>query len=358
MKKILFFGYTLEVGGAEKVLIDFLNILKSDYEIDLALLEKKGDFIKDVPDNIKIIQMRNNNFSYFLFRYIPFYRKMKINKIANLKNYDVAIGFFEGRSATWVADIKKNITRIAWLHNDVNKFDIGIPEKEIKDSYNKMDKIIAVSEVSKENFKKKYDINENKIKVLYNLVDEKSIIEKSNEFEVINDVFTFTNVGKMRPQKRQDRLVRIAYNLKKSGYKFKIQIIGDGPEESNIKELIKKYDVSDVVELLGLQINPYPYIKNANCIVVSSDFEGYSISMKEALILKKPIISTDVSGARELFEGEKYGIISEISDEDLEKKMKDVLDEKIDISEIEKNLENFDNGNSKIINDLYKLIEE
>ena len=356
MKKIIFFGYTLEVGGAEKVLVDYINKLKDKYEITLVLLQKKGEFLSCIDKNIKIIQIRNNNLSYSFFRYIPFIRKRIINKIVNNENADVAIGFFEGRSATWVADIKKEIRKLAWVHNDVNKFDIGISEKEIKDSYSKMDKIIAVSEVVKKHFIDKYDINEKIVQVLYNLVDENAIIEKSNEFEVKNEVFTFTNVGKMRFQKRQDRLVKIAYNLKKAGYKFKIQIVGNGPEEDNIKELVKKYDVADVVELLGLQINPYPYIKNADCIVVSSDFEGYSISMKETLILKKAIISTDVSGARELFEDNKYGIISKISDEDLEQKMKDVLDGKIDILQIEKNLENFDNGNSKILENLYKII--
>ena len=42
MKKILFFGYTLEVGGAEKVLVDYINKLNEKYEITLVLLQKKG----------------------------------------------------------------------------------------------------------------------------------------------------------------------------------------------------------------------------------------------------------------------------------------------------------------------------
>ena len=116
---------------------------------------------------------------------------------------------------------------------------------------------------------------------------KKNIIEKSKEEVKKNNVFTFTNVGKMRPQKRQDRLIKIAKNLKNDNYKFKIQIIGNGPEEEKIKKLIKDYDVEDVVELLGLKLNPYPYIKQADCIVVSSDFEGYSVAIKEALLLKR-----------------------------------------------------------------------
>lgn len=358
MKKIIFFAYTLEVGGAEKVLCDYINILKDKYEIALCLLQNIGEFKKDIPKSINIIELRKDTFSYIPFRYCSSIRKRVINKIVNEGNYDIAIGFLEGRSATWVADIKKDIKKIAFIHNDVNKFDIGISEKEILDTYNKIDKIITVSEVSKNSFCEKYNFSKDEVQVLYNLIDEKSILEKANESVEKNDMFTFVNVGKMRKQKRQDRLVEIAKDLKDGGYRFKIQIIGNGPEEESIKALIDEYNVQDVVELKGLKLNPYPYIKNADVVVVSSDFEGYSIAIKEALLLKKPVVSTDVSGVREMFESGKYGIISKVETEDLKQKMKDVLDGKINLKEIEKNLENFDCGNKEIIEKLEKIINE
>lgn len=358
MKKIIFFGYTLEVGGAEKVLCDYINILKDKYKIDLCLLQNIGEFKKDIPKSVNIIELRKGNLTYIPFRYFSFWRRYVINKIVKKGNYDVAIGFLEGRSATWVADINKNIKKIAFIHNDVNKFDIGISEKEILDTYNKIDKIITVSEVAKESFCKKYNFKKENVQVLYNLIDEKNILEKSKENIEKNEVFTFVNVGKMRKQKRQDRLVEIARDLKKEGYKFKIQIIGNGPEENNIKNLVKEYNVQDVVDLKGLQLNPYPYIKDADVVVVSSDFEGYSIAIKEALLLKKVVISTDVSGVKEMFEDGKYGIITKVDTEDLKNKMRDVLDKKIDLKNIEKNLENFDCGNKKIVKKLERIINE
>ena len=358
MKKIIFFGYTLEVGGAEKVLCDYINILKDKYKIDLCLLQNIGEFKKDIPKSVNIIELRKGNLTYIPFRYFSFWRKYVINKIVKKGNYDVAIGFLEGRSATWVADINKNIKKIAFIHNDVNKFDIGISEKEILDTYNKIDKIITVSEVAKESFCKKYNFKKENVQVLYNLIDEKNILEKSKENIEKNEVFTFVNVGKMRKQKRQDRLVEIARDLKKEGYKFKIQIIGNGPEENNIKNLVKEYNVQDVVDLKGLQLNPYPYIKNADVVVVSSDFEGYSIAIKEALLLKKVVISTDVSGVKEMFEAGKYGIITKVDTEDLKNKMKEVLDKKIDLKNIEKNLEDFDCGNQKIIERLEMILDD
>ena len=358
MKKIIFFGYTLEVGGAEKVLCDYINILKDKYKIDLCLLQNIGEFKKDIPKSVNIIELRKGNLTYIPFRYFSFWRKYVINKIVKEGNYDVAIGFLEGRSATWVADINKNIKKIAFIHNDVNKFDIGISEKEILDTYNKMDTVILVSNKAKESFCKKYSFDENKVQVLYNLIDERKILKDAEEKIEKNDIFTFVNVGRMRKQKRQDRLVEIARDLKKEGYKFKIQIIGDGPEEENIKKLIQKYKVEDVVELKGLQLNPYPYIKNADVFVLSSDFEGFGIVVKEALLLKKVVISTAVTGVTEMLQGGKYGIITKVDTEDLKNKMKEVLDKKIDLKNIEKNLEDFDCGNQKIIERLEMILDD
>lgn len=357
MKKLLIFGYTMDMGGAEKVLTDFLKVLKPKYDIDLALLKAQGELMSEIPGGVKIIEMRKGLLSYVLFRYVPFFRKRKINKIVNSSDYDVAIGFIEGRSATWVADIKKDIKKIVWVHNDVNKFDIGISEKEILDSYAKVDNIITVAEQSKKSFSEKYGFPENKIEVLYNLIDENSIEQKSKESVEPNDVFTFLNVGRMRPQKRQDRLVEIARRFKEKGYKFRIQIIGDGPEEDKIKALIKEKNVEDVVELKGLILNPYPYIKQADCVVVSSDFEGYSIAVKETLFLKKAMISTDVSGVREIFENDRYGIVTENNTEDLCLKMEMVLKGEIDLKKIEAELQKFDGSNDAIIKQLFSIIE-
>ena len=205
------------MGGAEKVLTDFLKVLNPHYDIDLALLKAKGELLSEIPENVEIIEMRKSLLPYILFRYIPFFRKIKINKIVNSKDYDVAIGFFEGRSATWVADIKKKIRKIAWVHNDVNYFNIGIGEREIEKSYKMMDAIITVSEQSKMSFSQKYGFSLDSIDVLYNLIDEEGISKKVTENVEPNSCFTFINVGRMRPQKRQDRLVEIAHRLKEKG---------------------------------------------------------------------------------------------------------------------------------------------
>lgn len=357
-KKLLFFGYTLDMGGAEKVMIDFLKILHTQYDIDVALLQAKGALLDEVPKGIEIKQMRQGLLSYILFRFVPFFRKRTVNKIANRKDYDVAIGFFEGRSATWVADIKKSIRKIAWIHTDVAHFDIGISEKEIADSYSKMDSVVFVSQDAKNHFVEKYALNPDRAQVLYNIVDEESILKKAQEKVECDGRFTFINVGRVCQSKRQDRLVEIAKSLKDEGFSFKIQIIGSGDMQENIAQLIDKHGVADVVELLGMKTNPYPYIKQADCFVLTSDFEGFGIAVKEALLLGTPVISTAVSGVKELLADGEFGMLCNIDTADVCSAMRRVLTDKTVLESYRKKAESFNCGNKEIADKLLNIIEK
>lgn len=357
MKKLLVFGYTMEMGGAEKALVDTINYLNDKCEIDLYLLEKKGALLENIPQNVNVYQIKNHILSYALFRYFPFFRKKRINKIANLKNYEYAFGYMEGRAGTWVSDIKKNIKKYAWIHNDVVKYNIGISDKEARNTYNNMDKVICVSKDAKKIFCEKYGINENKVEVIYNFIDEKEILKKADEFKINNKKFTFVNVAKMRDQKRQDRLVNAAVYLKEKGYDFKIQLIGDGPNLEKITKMVEEMNVSDKVEILGLKKNPYPYIKNADFFVLSSYMEGYGIVIKEALLLKTKIITTDVVGPREILLDGKYGIIVDNDDDAIKYALEDVLKNKNKYEYLNEALKKYEGDNEKIKEQTLKLLD-
>lgn len=357
MKKLLIFGYTMEMGGAEKALVDTLNYLHSKVEIDLYLLEKKGSLMSSIPKDVNVYQIKNNKFIYALFRFVPFFRKKYINKIANKKDYNYVFGYMEGRCGTWVSGINKNIKKYAWIHNDVNKLDIGISDKEARNTYSNVDKVICVSKDAKEIFCEKYGIDKEKVEVIYNFIDEEAIIKKANEFEVKNKVYTFVNVAKMRDQKRQDRLVNAAVYLKEKGYKFKIQLVGDGPNLEKITNMVKEKNVNDKVEILGLQTNPYPYIKNADFFVLTSYMEGYGIVIKEALVLKTKILTTDVVGPREILENGKYGVIIDNDDDAVKYALEDILKNKKKYDYLDERLTSYKGDNEKIKKQTLALLD-
>ena len=62
MKKLLVFGYTMDMGGAEKALSDTLNYLVDKYDIDLYLLKDEGVLMDSIPKKVKVGRLRTNIF--------------------------------------------------------------------------------------------------------------------------------------------------------------------------------------------------------------------------------------------------------------------------------------------------------
>lgn len=90
---------------------------------------------------------------------------------------------------------------------------------------------------------------------------------------------------------------------------FKWYIIGFGELEHSLKSLANKLDVSDRIVFLGQQFNPYPFFSGADIYVQTSIFEGSCITLEEALVFKKPIVTTNFPAVFEKIIDGKNGFI-------------------------------------------------
>jgi glycosyltransferase involved in cell wall biosynthesis len=100
-------------------------------------------------------------------------------------------------------------------------------------------------------------------------------------------------------QKRQDVLIK-AFAL--SGLTCNLVLLGKGKDERKIRALIKSHGLSDRVFLAGFQANPYPWIKRARMLILSSDYEGFGNVLVEAMALNTPALSTNCpTGPSEIF---------------------------------------------------------
>jgi glycosyltransferase involved in cell wall biosynthesis len=217
--------------------------------------------------------------------------------------------------------------------------------------YKKMDTIVFVSGDAKTAFLERFPAIHSHFEIIYNIINENSIIVQANAFEVERSAkFTFLNVGMLRKEKCQERLVRIARRLKDLGYDFQVQLIGDGPMYVYLSELITTSGVQDYVSLLGLKENPYPYMKGCDCFVLPSDYEGYGIAVKEALFLKKLILTTDVVGPREILDDGRFGLIVENDEDSLFRMMRHILDMHYDNREFDvmRNVKEYQGDNENI----------
>ncbi|MCX9469374.1 glycosyltransferase, partial [Vibrio cholerae] len=117
----------------------------------------------------------------------------------------------------------------------------------------------------------------------------------------------FLIVGSLCKRKRVDIAIK-SFSRLNHGDEYKLLIVGDGEEKSNLKVLVDNLGVSKNVLFLGNQENPYSYMKNAMATLLTSESEGLPRVLVESLIVGTPVISSDCpTGPRELLGSEsKY----------------------------------------------------
>ena len=130
-------------------------------------------------------------------------------------------------------------------------------------------------------------------------------------------------------------------------YKFRVVFIGAGIDD---EKYFKQANGVKNIEFLGVKENPYPYLRESDCLLMSSQFEGYPVVFVEAMILNKPIVTTLVSDANKDIK-DKFGIVTENSLDGVYDGMKKFLDEGFEIKK------KFDpeKFNKDIINELKKV---
>ncbi|HDR3888936.1 TPA: glycosyltransferase [Bacillus cereus] len=397
MKDILVASFDMEVGGVERSLISMLEGFDyKKYAVDLMLYRHQGDFMelvcnkvnlleevpqyttfrKSIGETLKdkeygigfsrILSKINTRFAgkakgivetgYYqmqlMWKYaIPFLPKLD-------KEYDVAISYLWPHY--FVADKVKAKKKIAWIHTDYSTIETDI-EMDLK-VWNKFDCIVAVSEACKNSFLKKYSALKNKVIVMENITSPQFIRDMANEEidtpMLLDNRFKVITVARLSHAKGIDNAVRALRILKDKGYEnIAWYVVGYGGDETMIKNLIRDLKLENSFVLLGKQINPYPYIKEADLYVQPSRYEGKAVTVGEAQILAKPVLITNYTTANSQVKNGVDGYITELSVEGIadgiEKLYKDATVRK----QLANNCSNIDYSNKYELNKLYEIIE-
>ena len=344
-KTVLFINGHLDVGGCERSLVDILkNFDYEEYDVDLLLLEHKGDYFDEVPKEVNVTLysldyafgsfiscmikaiIRKDWFSFFFrFYYIlgnkvdrHFWRKLKklFKKVRD--SYDIIIAYRPGICTELAAFTFHGKKKISWWHHGCMNFS-GKSADVLEMSYRQMDSIVAVSSSSALLVAKKFPVIKSKIKVIPNMIVSNELYIKSKRFEpkeFQKSGFKIISVGRMSPEKNMIQCPYIAYFLKVRGIKFKWILIGDGAEEQKVKNAIKQLDLQDDVIMIGRKSNPYPYIAIADLLVHPSLVESQGITLLESMVLKTPVVTVASQGPQEFV---KSGVNGYLVENDVEK---------------------------------------
>lgn len=358
MKKILFSAVDMNVGGIETALVTLLNYLvDKDYQITLVLERKQGCFLNDLNSKIRVIEYKPSECKMFFCRKAINLSKRVLFTIKYKNKFDFSASFATySKVASFVARVASKNSAL-WGHADYLELFKG-DIKKVKEffsqlHYNKFKNIVFVSKNACKSFTDIYPDTKDKVIFCNNLVDYKKIEYLSNEnIKEKKNKYTFLNVGRHdEVQKKLIRIIEATKMLKKDNFDFEVFFIGEGKDTTLYKNLIEEYKLKDQIKFLGLRKNPYPYMKLADCIILSSDYEGYPVVFLEALTLDKPIITTSVADAIQDIEG-KYGKVVNKRADDLYKAMKQFIEQGYEI-ECKFNPEEY---NKEIIKKIENLI--
>lgn len=328
-KKILFIDGPLGGGGAERVLCDILQNIDYDrYEVDLAVVCRGGILMNEVPNRVNIIELwKGYPWDYKLaFRLSIWFHcnwlfSKKMNGPKLKRDYDIEISFLEGMPLKLGALRTTQSKKATWVHADLftHRYEISqfYPGEEERD-YNKMDYVINVSKDSEKAFKKRFPNCKSNLQVIYNPIDKQKILALADEYTIKlseDDCLTVITVGRLTRPKNPQRMLEVAKLSKEKGLPVRFKWVGDGELREQMLRLRDEMGLSDSVEFTGYVKNPYPYIKAADIMMVTSDFEGFCLVICEAMCLKVPVISTRTAGPSEIIGDNKYGILTDFTAE-------------------------------------------
>ena len=346
MKKLFFATHNLDLGGIETALVTLANELSErGYDVTIGLEKREGVFLDRLNKKIKIVEYNTNNNKNIIFRKIcNLWNRIKFiieykNKFdfsASFATYSLASSFM-ARTASKNSALWCHADYLSLYHGDRNKMIAFFESLHCKEFRH----VIFVSNEGKNHFIESFPGMKEKVMVCNNMINGKRIEEKSKEAiteEVVLELAQkenpiFLNVGRHDElQKKLTRIIEASKKLKEEGFVFKVLLVGDGPDTKSYENLVIEYGLEDTILFLGRKKNPYPYFTISDCIILSSDYEGYPVVYLESFVLHKPIITTKVSDYEQVENGR--GIVVEKDTQAIYMAMKEFIQNGYEIKNI------------------------
>ena len=321
-KKIIFFMPSFEGGGVEKNIIIIANELISR-NFEISLITASREIKKKFSNKINLICPLGNFWNKFgrPIKYLvcsfllitAFFKYKKFNVFCFQGNFIcILICKILGLKIL----IRPNSSPSGWSKNFLKKF-------FFKQLFRLSDKIVVNSLVFKKEFKKKFNLQSN---CIYNPLNKKEILNLSKKKVFFNffkkDTVNLISIGRIVKQKDHISILK-SINFLKDKLKIKLLIIGEGDQNSELKNFIDDNNLNTIVKIKNRIENPFPYLAKADVFVLSSHYEGLPNVLLEAIALNKFVISSNcLTGPKEILDNGKGGLLFKVGDHyDLSKKI-------------------------------------
>ena len=394
MRKILFVIPSMRIGGAEKSLVNLLNLIDlNEYDVNLLMFKPEGDLLQQIPSGVHILETEpslfyaykcdKNVFSHksgirsemlrifstgickILYgdcarqkRWTKFYKAL-LPKLDS--EYDVAIGYLEGDASYYVIDKVNAKRKILWVHSNFDNIKKNEDVSVYKEYFREADKVVSISDKCVQVLQDNYPDMRNKFVFLPNLTSSvvlKNTAKAAIDEKFLKDIFNIVSVGRLTEAKGFDMAIDALKILKERKVPVHRWIVGDGELRECLEKQVRSNGVEQYLTFLGSKSNPYPYMNNADLIVQTSRWEGKSVVLDEAKILGKPILATAYATVKDQVENGKEGVIVEMNAESIAKGIECLVEDESVLNRIRNYLMARDYGNQSEIVKYYKLFDQ
>ena len=352
MKRILLVTTSLNIGGIQTAYVNMANALSRSYEVDCFVYHPEGDLLDRLESTVRLLpttwMLRALGMSFreawesrkaqiIIFKlFSTAWAKIIDNRLPIeialhfcpvLEDYDLAIAFSHeaGKHRVFtgcprLVDQKvKAKQKISWIHYDPLGQDLD--NRYNAQFYQKMDRVIAVSRSVMESCNRAFPALAPKLDYCYNFQDFSFLTKMSEEKQGTafpSDGLICFSACRLAHEKGILRALEAFAPTLRQQKDIRWYIAGDGYERHEIEGKIKAESLEEYVVLLGNQLNPYPYMKNADLYLSVSYSEAAPVVYRESNYLGVPVFSTETCSSRELLGSDDGNFICGNSKQELE----------------------------------------
>ena len=314
--RIALFLTGLAGGGAERVMIHLAEgLAERGYTVDLVVCNGCGPLRDEVPESVRLVDLGAPRIVASLPGLVRYLRRERPGVMLSAMASANCVAVWAralARVPLRMVLSEHNMPSLASAHGATLR--ARLMPKLMRWSYPAADGVVAVSSGVAYDLSQIIDFPCDRIEVIYNPVVTKrlkTLIQeplKHHWFEP-GEVPVVLAVGRLTWSKDFSSLVR-AFALVHQDLAARLMILGEGEDRADLERLAAELGIAADVAMPGFVKNPFPYMREAAVLVLSSRWEGFGNVLVEAMACGTPVVSTDCpSGPAEILEDGKWGAL-------------------------------------------------
>lgn len=298
--KILHVITSLRTGGAEKLMVDLLPRLRQrGQNVDLLLFDGTDTPFRRAAESagIRVMDLGKGGSVYSpakFFKLLPYLREYDVVHTHNTApQLFAAIGSVVCSVVLCTTEHTTSNRRRGWRWYAV--IDHWM--------YGRYRKVVCISKKAEDNLREFIGKSRAEILTINNGVDVEKYASASASPELerlATGSRKLIMVAGFRWEKDQDTIIKALPLLPKE---FHLFLVGDGVRRAECEELARQQGVTNRVHFMGLRSDVAELLHAADYVIMSSHFEGLSLSSVEGMSVGKPFLASDVDGLREVVSG-------------------------------------------------------